>query len=129
MAKYIKTEEGYKDLTDVIKPDKWQNYDIVICLSDIEYTMHGIANNNSAPRIVKGNYESVKNALTDYCAVSVYIYAHSGTATKEFKLDYVFLDEDNYFVFHVHKDNYVDTARMYLSPQNTVSLEVTEWKT
>ena len=131
LRKYVKTVNGIApdDTGNVeINTDKWQNYDLVICLSNKGTTVGEIVNTN-APHIVKGDYESVKNTLTDCGTVRVYLFAYQELKTQEYKLDYIFFDEDDYFVLYVYKNGGSgDFARMYLSPRNTVSIVVEEWQ-
>lgn len=132
LRKYVRTVNGIApDRTGnvEINSDKWQNYDLVICLSNKGSTVDEIVNTNK-PYIVKGDYESVKKVLTDCGAVKVYIYAYSDLSTKEYKLNYMFFDEDDFFVLYVYKNGGSgNSARMYLSPRNTVSIVVSEWQT
>ena len=131
LRKYVRTVNGIApDRTGnvEINSDKWQNYDLVICLSNKGSTVGEIVNTN-ALHIVKGDYESVKNTLTDCGTVRVYLFAYSELISIEYKLNYISLDEDDYFVLHVYKNGGSgNSARMYLSPQNTVSIVVEEWQ-
>ena len=105
--------------------DRWNSYDLVVCLCDTSIYTYEIASAN-APRLVKGDYENVKNTLANGNGLRVFLYAHSDIAFQEYSLDYIFLDEDDYFQVYVKKGT-DSSARMYLTPTSNVIIDTSEW--
>ena len=85
MAKYIKTEEGYKTIGEICESP----YDAIICLTE-----NSLESNISHDSIIlkSGSIEKIKDKIVNKLPIKVYIYLCDGANFVHYPLSHIFND-------------------------------------